>query len=201
LQTVGGKCRLLARWTFIFIGVNVAAFLLQNLFGTPVILAFFPAFALNMPWMFLSSIFLHAGVNHLIVNMIVLFFFGLSLENMLGAKKFIFIYFASGIVGNLGYMLTALNPYIPALGASGAIYGVMGTLAALRPRMRVFVMGILPLPLIAVVVGYAILDFAGLFAESGIAHGAHLGGLVVGAIYGLYIRQMVKRMQRERYGI
>ena len=154
-----------------------------------------------MPWMFVTSTFLHAGVNHLLANMIVLFFFGMMLENLLGSRRFTFIYFASGIVGNLGYMLTALNAYTPALGASGAIYGVMASLAALRPRAIVFVMGMLPLPLIAVVVGYAILDFAGLFGQSGIAHGAHLGGLVLGVIYGLYIRQMAKRVQRERYGI
>jgi membrane associated rhomboid family serine protease len=160
---------------------------------------FYPAFALSMPWMFITSIFLHGEINHLLVNMIVLFFFGLSLENTLGSKRFIFIYFTSGIVGNLGYMITALNPYTAALGASGAIYGVMATLAALRPRALVFVMGLFPLPLIAVVVGYALLDFAGLFTPSDIAHGAHLGGLVSGAIYGLYIRQMVKRMQKKEY--
>ncbi|MEM3737303.1 MAG: rhomboid family intramembrane serine protease [Candidatus Bathyarchaeia archaeon] len=179
-------------WSFIFIGVNFAAFILQNILGTPLIFMFIPALALEMPWMFVTSIFLHGGLTHLIINLIALAFLGAVLEGMLGAKRFLLLYLSAGVVGNLLYMVTALNPFTPAVGASGAIYGIMGTLATLRPRMLVLV-GIIPLPIIVVALGYAIIDITGMFAQSQIAHGAHLGGLILGVAYGLHLRRKVKR--------
>jgi len=182
-----------SNWTLILIGICVVAFVFQNITNSWIYLAFFPGMALSAPWMFVTSIFLHADMSHLFFNMIALFFFGTSLERMIGGRAFAALFFLSGIIGNVGYMLTSTEPYTPAIGASGAIYGVMGALAALAPFMLVYIYGLLPLPMIAAAVLWAFLDFAGLFGPSGIAHGAHLGGLFVGVLYGLYHRTLSAR--------
>jgi len=176
------------KWTYILIAVTVVAFIMQNATDAWIYFAFFPAYALQDPWMFVTSIFLHSGFDHILFNMIALFFFGIYAERLLGARVFLTLYFVAGIVGNLGYMLTASDPTVPAIGASGAIYGLMGALAVLTPRLMVFIYGLIPLPMVGAAALYALLDFAGLFAPTGIAHGAHLGGLVVGVALGLYIR-------------
>ncbi len=176
------------KWTFVFIAVCVMAFLFQQLTDLWVYLAFVPALALRDPWMFVTSMFLHASFSHLFFNMLALFFFGIYLEPMIGRRRFFALFFAAGILGNVGYMLTATDPAAPALGASGAIYGVVGALAILAPFAIVFV-GFVPLPMILVAVGYAFLAYVGLFDPySSIAEGAHLGGMALGAAYGLYLR-------------
>jgi uncharacterized protein len=176
------------KWTFIFIAICVVAFLFQQVTDLWVYLAFVPGLALHYPWMFVTSIFLHASLAHLFFNMIALFFFGIYLEPMIGRGRFAALFMASGIVGNAGYMLTAPGPLTPAIGASGAIYGVVGALAVLAPLSIVFV-GMLPMPMILVALGYAFLAYIGLFSGSSqIAEGAHLGGMALGAAYGLYLR-------------
>jgi hypothetical protein len=142
--------------------------------------------------MLVTSIFFHADLNHLVFNMFALYFFGSHLERMIGGRLYASLFFISGIVGNLGYMVTASSPKIPALGASGAIYGVIGSLAILAPFMIVLIYGLVPLPMIAAAFLWALMDFLGLFIPSGIAHGAHLGGILVGAVFGVYIRLRMK---------
>ena len=176
-------------WTFIFIVVCTVTHILQYFTNLWYYLAFYPAYFLDLPWTFVTSIFLHANFEHLLFNMIALFFFGLALENMVGRKLFVTIFFLSGIVGNIGYLVTALYPTVPAIGASGAIYGVVGTLVVLTPFRKVFLYGLFPIPLVAVVAFWVLLDVLGLFAPTGIASGAHLGGVIVGAIFGWYLRR------------
>ena len=176
------------KWTFVFIAICVVAFLLQQVTDLWVYLAFVPSLALTYPWMFVTSIFLHASLSHLFFNMLALFFFGITLEPMIGRGRFFVLFMASGIVGNVGYMLTAPDPMTPGIGASGAIYGVVGALAVLAPLRLVFV-GMVPMPMILVALGYAFLAYIGLFGgSSGIAEGAHLGGMALGAAYGIYLR-------------
>ena len=181
------------KWTLIFIIVCVIAFVLQNLTDSWIYLAFFPAVAFQAPWMFITSIFLHANFEHLFFNMIALFFFGSSLENRIGKRLFFLLFFISGIVGNIGYFITTTNPSTPAIGASGAVYGIMGALATLAPFMMVYIYGFLPLPMIAAAILWAVMDLAGLFTPSGIAHGAHLGGMFFGVAFGLYYRSLLAR--------
>ena len=176
------------KWTFVFIAICVAAFLFQQVTDLWVYLAFFPGLALRYPWMFVTSIFLHVSPAHLFFNMIALFFFGIYLEPIIGRRRFAALFMVSGVVGNVGYMLTAPGPLTPAIGASGAIYGVVGTLAVLAPLSIVFV-GMLPMPMILVAIGYAFLAYLGLFGGSSqIAEGAHLGGMALGAAYGIYLK-------------
>ena len=185
------------KWTFIFIALSVAGFLFQMVTNFWGYFAFFPAFAFESPWMFVTSIFLHADIEHLFFNMLILFFLGINLERSIGKKAFMTLFFVSGIVGNLGYLITASNPFTPAIGASGAIYGIIGALATLAPMMMVFI-GMIPMPMILVAVFWGFMDFAGLFAPSGIAHGAHLGGMFVGITFGLYIRWKI-HLRVNRY--
>jgi membrane associated rhomboid family serine protease len=176
------------KWTFVFIAICVVVFLLQQVTDLWVYLAFVPGLALRYPWMFVTSIFLHANLAHLFFNMLALFFFGIYLEPMIGRRRFAALFMASGIVGNVGYMLTAPTQFTPAIGASGAIYGVVGALSVLSPLSLVFV-GMVPMPMILVALGYAFLAYIGLFGGSSqIAEGAHLGGMALGAAYGLYLR-------------
>lgn len=176
------------KWTFIFIAVSVIAFIIQQLTDLWIYFAFFPAFSLVAPWMFVTSIFLHANFSHLLFNMFALFFFGIYLERMIGRKAFALLFLVSGIVGNVAYLITASDPFIPAIGASGAVYGIIGALATLAPTMLIFIYGMFPMPMVVAAVLWALMDIAGLFTPSGIAHGAHLGGMLVGVLVGFYVR-------------
>lgn len=182
------------KWTLVLIALCVATFVWQNAVGAGVwiYLSFIPALAFRAPWMFVSSIFLHGGLLHLMFNIIALFSFGLYLERLVGHRAFLALFFGAGIIGNLGYALTTPNPFVPAIGASGAVYGVIGALTAIQPTMTVIVGG-LPMPLIVVAFLWALLDLAGLFVPTGVASGAHLAGLLVGLIYGIYARQQLVR--------
>ncbi len=182
-------------WTYIFILSCVTMFIFQNLTVYWIYLAFFPSYALEMPWSFITSIFLHADFEHLLFNMIALFFFGLSLENIVGRKLFAIIFILSGIIGNVGYLIADPSSSIPGIGASGAIYGIVGTLVVLTPFRRVFLYGLLPIPLILLVILWAIIDFAGLFSPSTIAHSAHLAGLIVGILFGVYLRRYLVKVE------
>lgn len=152
------------------------------------------------PWTILTSIFLHAVEYppHLIYNMIALGLFGSVLESIIGGKNFLIIFFASGIVASFGSILF----YTASIGASGAIFGVMGALAALRPRMTVFI-GYVPMPMALAVILWAIGNFVGLFSPDEIAYAVHLFGLGFGLIAGFYLRKWYgeKRMKKKRYKI
>jgi hypothetical protein len=184
------------KWTYIFIVICIVVFIIQQFTRSWIYFAFFPALALRAPWMFVTSIFLHADLTHLMLNMFVLFFFGLTLESMIGNKRFALLFLVSGIMGSVGYYFTAMDPMIPAIGASGAIYGILGTLTVLTPLRTVYLYGIMPIPLILVAVMWAFLDLSGLFVPTGIASGAHLAGMLVGVIYGFHLRWRIRRARR-----
>lgn len=188
-------------WTLTLIGINLLVFFVQflvpSLVPSLMRFAFVPVTAFSEPWTFVTSIFMHAGFSHLFFNMFALFIFGLSLESRISQRGFLIIYFIAGIVGNLAYLYTDPLSTTPAVGASGAIYGVMGILAVLAPGMMVFVGGLYPLPMILVAIFYAYSNFVGLFSPSGIAYQAHLGGLFIGVIVGIYLR-LQNRKQKTK---
>ncbi|UZE94099.1 MAG: rhomboid family intramembrane serine protease [Candidatus Pacearchaeota archaeon] len=160
----------------------------------------------NYLWTIITSMFAHGGFMHLFVNMLSLMFLGSFLERLIGNKKFLAIYFISGIIASLFFVLFAISPLssIPgigispenfAVGASGAIFGVGGVLAILTPKVPVFIMFIpIPMPLwfgiaLIFVVMWVITAAAGL----PIGNAAHLGGLVAGMIFGFYLRYKYKK--------
>ena len=155
-------------------------------------------------WQFVTSIFLHGGLMHIIFNSYVLFAFGPFLENRLGKNNFLALFFLSGIAGNILYYLTTLVgiiPPIPALGASGAIFGIFGGLVITDPNMRLLIFGIIPLKIRDAAFLWFILEFFGAFnASSGIASAAHVGGLVVGYLLTrFYFKPKIHRAQQDRY--
>ncbi|MEM1578212.1 MAG: rhomboid family intramembrane serine protease [Archaeoglobaceae archaeon] len=152
-----------------------------------------PESVLKMPWQLITSIFLHIEFWHFFVNCFVLLFFGGELERIAGEKGYLKVFFASGLAGNFGYIAYAyaMNSFIPALGASGAIFGIMGCLAVIAPGIRIIIFPI-PFPInirIALLI-FAIYDFSMLLLSashivySGVAYISHLTGLAAGLYLG-----------------
>ena len=137
--------------------------------------------------------FVHAGFDHLFWNMLFLFFFGTELERRVGEGKFLGIYFLSGIVAATGQMLVSGGTLV---GASGALYGVLGCLAIIAPEIRVFLFFVIPMTIRWAVVLFAVIDFLISGTGDNIAHVAHLSGLALGLIIG-YV--MKKRGQPSYY--
>ena len=136
------------------------------------------------PWTLVTAIFLHADLSHLAYNMFALLLFGSILENIIGSRRFIIVFFLSGITASIA----ALFFYDSVLGASGAIFGIMGALAAIRPGMIVWVMGV-PMPMIIAAAVWASLDLLGFFSPTNIANASHLAGLISGLLVGLALRK------------
>jgi len=122
--------------------------------------------------------------------MFALFLFGSLLERRISNRLFATLFIVSGVVGNIGYYFTAGSPLMPVLGASGAIYGVIGALAVLEPFRMVYFYGMVPLPMVAAAAVWALGDLTGLFIPSRVAHGVHLVGMFVGFVVGLYLRRV-----------
>ncbi len=158
--------------------------------------SFVPILSIYQPWRFITSMFLHADFFHLFWNMFALFTFGSYLEAKIGKEKYLLVYFVSGLVGNLLYLLLNFNSPIPAVGASGAIFGVVGCLGILNPNLIVYV-GYVPMPMFVAIIIWILVSIFGLFSYSSIAHEAHLGGLLVGLAYGKYIKS--KYLVRRKY--
>ena len=152
---------------------------------------------LSQPWVFITSCFLHGDMTHLFFNSFALLMFGPYLEREIGAKNFILLFFLAGIAGNLTYFLTILVgiiPPVPALGASGSIFGILGALAIIKPNMRIFLFFI-PMSIQTAAVVWFVLELIGSFnVASGIASAAHLGGLVLGLLYGKYYKNREKEV-------
>lgn len=178
-------------WTLILLAAIFLIFLFEMVVPLREF-AFVPAQAFEKPWTFITSIFLHADFSHLFFNMFALFIFGLYLEPKVGRKTFLIIFILAGIAGNFGYMLTNSNPNIPGVGASGAIFGIIGALTAIAPLSLIF-FGFAPMPMIVAAVLWGLTEFLGLFVPSNIARGAHLGGLFLGIAYGLYLRKTLSK--------
>lgn len=179
--------------------VNVVVFLLWNFYGV-----MNPNFMVNnflvswtgltegRVWTLVTSVFSHNMFWHGIINMLVFFNFGLVVENNLGSLRFLLFYLIAGIIASLTHTLVCafmLNqPSLPALGASGAISGVVMLFALLYPEQRIFLFGVIPLPAIWAALLFVGLDAYGLFNQTQgstvpIGFGAHLGGALTGLIY------------------
>lgn len=165
----------------IIIAICVIVFIGQQVFGSYFESQFLltPAYLMERPWTMLTSMFAHASITHLFFNMFALFIFGSVLEQRIGKGNYLALYLVSGVIGSIGFILLGGNPFGSALGASGAIYGVIGALALLRPNMVVYLMGI-PMPMYVAGFVYTGIEILGLGAADGIAHSAHLLGLFGG---------------------
>jgi membrane associated rhomboid family serine protease len=120
----------------------------------------------------------------LLYNLFALILFGLILENLIGSKKFLILFLGAGILANL----IAVNFYSASLGASGAIFGIIGCLAVLKPKMMVWAFS-LPMPMVVASVLWAAGDLLNIVVPySNTGSLAHLAGLAVGLIAGFFLR-------------
>ena len=171
---------------WVLIGLNLLLFIATYIEPRLILfLGLMPVGVLARPWTVVTSLFLHGSIGHILANMITLYFFGRYLCALIGGKKFVTVYFAGGILGNIFYVLLA-PPLSIAIGASGAVFAVAGVLTVMRPKLRVFVFPIpAPLPLwVAVIGGFLIIS---LFPN--VAWQAHLGGLAFGLTIGYFFRK------------
>jgi membrane associated rhomboid family serine protease len=146
-----------------------------------------------------TSMFLHAGLAHLLGNMLFLWIFGDNVEDHFGHAGYLLFYLFCGFLASVAHILYNLQSPLPTLGASGAISGVMGAYALLYPRARVLTLVLIflvPLPAFLILGYWFLLQFvAGLSSVGNIAYGgvawwAHIGGFLAGvAITGLLKRR------------
>lgn len=184
-------------WTMRLVAVNVVMFFLTTV--SPEVtraFMFVPALLLERPWTLVTYMFLHGGTFHLLFNMLGLFFFGPRLEDELGSRDFLFLYFLSGITGAL---LSFVTPTVPIVGASGAVYGVFLGFARFWPRERILIWGILPVEArTLVIVMTAMSVWGGISGGGNIAHFAHLGGFLGGYLF-LRLRESRTRARQQRF--
>lgn len=165
--------------TFTLIGLTVLVYILQQFVPAVEIYGIYrPQLTLLLPWTPITAVFLHASVLHILFNMYSLFVFGPILEHLLGRARFLALYLVSGFGGSVAVLL--LNPTGGVLGASGAIFGLMGAFFVIQRRLggnnvQIFIV-------------IAINLAAGFFIP-GISWQAHVGGLAAGALVALvYLR-------------
>ncbi|WP_366512760.1 rhomboid family intramembrane serine protease [Kordia sp.] len=148
----------------------------------------------------MTSGFLHADVMHLVFNMLTLYFFANSVIFTLGAQYFLLIYVASLLLGNiLSYYFHRNEPHYSALGASGAVSGVLYASILLFPNNSLYIMFI-PFPVKAYIVGicYLIFSIYGMKKRVGnIGHDAHFGGAVAGFVITLILRPNILVQETE----
>ncbi|MGM0381361.1 MAG: rhomboid family intramembrane serine protease [bacterium] len=148
--------------------------------------ALIPAYVLRYGfiWQLVTYQFLHGGFFHILINMFVLWMFGVELERRWGAAGFLRFYLVCGIAGGAAMVIFNYGT-VPVVGASGAVLGLLGAYAIYWPERMVYVWGIFPIQVkhfVFIIGGFSLL--AGVSeSEAGIAHMAHLGGVLMGYIY------------------
>jgi membrane associated rhomboid family serine protease len=203
-------------FTVTLIGANIATFLYQLSLGPQVVqlvesygmipyeLTHFrdvgPRIGIPVQMTVFTSMFLHGGLLHVAGNMLYLWIFGNNIEDALGHGRFIVFYLVCGILASLTHALVEPNSRIPAIGASGAISGVLGAYLFLYPRARVmtlivffYFIRLVPIPAV-VVLGFWFLLQVMNSAQSapggaGVAYFAHIGGFVAGFILILLVKK------------
>jgi len=194
-----------AKLTYFLISVSVAVFLLEMyygyFYGEEFLGRVFWDFGFSLKniieqkiWVFFTSIFLHAGPEHLILNILALFFFGRVVEIELGRKKFLLIFITSAIIGDLAILFLSMTGFmsatIPTIGISAAAFGLMGTAMLIKPFELVFYPYLIPIPLILVALLYTLYNVASFLVilaigeTTKISYISHIGGLIAGMFFG-----------------
>jgi len=154
---------------------------------------FYPTSSYFQPWQFVTHMFMHGGLMHIIFNMYALWAFGSPLEQLWGRNKFFFFYFSAGLGAALIYTLA--NYFFQdynavAVGASGAVYGVLVAFAMNFPNAKLALI-FFPIPIAAkyfiplIVFGDLFFGFTS-YSVGNIAHFAHIGGALIGFIIMLF---------------
>ncbi len=189
--------------TFVFLAVMFLMFGLQfmvaPLLGIPIyspqwmsLFALSPENPLYV-WTWFTSIFAHGGFTHLLVNAIVIYFFGQLVEDYAGSRDYSIFFIVSGVVAGFAQIgaSSAFGDAIPVLGASGAGLAIMGAITVLNPNLRVLLFFFIPMRVWILTVLYAVFTLFAVGLDpglGGIGHVAHLVGLVIGLGYGKHLQ-------------
>jgi membrane associated rhomboid family serine protease len=158
-------------------------------------------------WQLLTYMFLHGGFFHILFNLLALWMFGGELENLWGSRRFLFYFFFCGIGAGIitvlcTMILTPQYQFIPVIGASGAIYGILLAFGWLFPNRLIYVYFLFPIPAKYFVIIFGLIEFFSSIggAGGGVSHLTHLGGLLFGLLYMLYpmVRQKIRREYYKR---
>ena len=170
-----------AKVTKILIGINVAVYIAELAQGGGVYgvnstiyekgVLWAPFIAAGDYWRLITAAFLHYGPFHLLLNMLGLYWFGSLLEQRIGSGRFLLIYLVSGLAGSAGALV--VSPTNPTVGASGAIFGILGAGLVLE-HQRDYVFG-------GSALGVIVANLVLTFFWPGISIGGHIGGLIGGA--------------------
>ncbi len=156
------------------------------------------------PWSPFTSTMSHSisSFFHIFINGIVLYFFGPTIEAVLGLRKYLIFFFATGALsgiiqasGLLEILIFGQVTPVPALGASGAIMALIGMSIVLMPKQKIFIFPFpIPIPLWIAGLGFALIDVLGVFnPASTVGNIAHLSGMAIGLVYGVYVKKDLER--------
>ena len=169
---------------------NIAAYVIEYIFHFP--LSYFCAlradwWATFSVWQLITYQFIHQGFWHLFANMMGLYFLGPETERALGTNRFFALYFLSGVLGGLGWSLLSSGGAV-CVGASGAIFGVLGAYAALYPNREMILIFLPFVPIkawlfVLLLGAYEFMHTLSFGSGGHVANSAHLGGGIAGYIY------------------
>jgi membrane associated rhomboid family serine protease len=209
--------------TYGLIGLNVLAFIYEMMLPSSGLERFFMnwgvvpyqvtnAFSLPVALTFITSMFLHGGVAHIVGNMLYLWIFGDNVEDCLGSVLYTLFYFVSGILAGLAQVLVGPDLMIPSVGASGAVAGVLGAYLVMFPEAKVHTLLIFgffvrraSIPAGIVLGGWFIMQFfngvlsLGTMQVGGVAWFAHIGGFIFGLIAGWLCKKSRPQVDYTRW--
>ncbi len=185
--------------------INVAVFIIIHIFRTVawfIIFGLVPGlvFSRLMLWQLITYLFLHFGLWHLVLNMLMLWMFGSVIENRWGSKRFLYYYLFTGIGAGLCSIVFAYNSSAPVVGASGAIFGLLVAYAMMFPDSVILLFFIFPMKMKYAAMVLAGINLLGALSNpgGGIAYIAHLGGGLFGY---LYLKNEKIRLILSRYSL
>lgn len=177
-------------------GITVVVFILQQFLSRETLyqLILTPDI-FSRPWILVTHMFLHGGIAHILFNMYALIIFGALVLQIIGWKRFLMLYFVSGIVA--GFVASFFYP--ASLGASGAIMGVLAALVVFMPKLKVLFFFAIPMPFWVAGIVWMLLDIGGIFYPSGTGNIAHLVGMAVGFAFALVWKQKKKKFYKGSF--
>ena len=152
-------------------------------------------------WQLVTYLFLHGGVGHLLFNMLALWMFGSALESEWGTRAFLRYYFLTGVGAALVTIAFTPSSMNPTIGASGAIFGLLLAYGVLHPNRPIFIYGIFPVKAKWFVIGIGAMTLLSSWAYTGdgVAHLAHLGGMLFGYAYLKRVWRIQELVQEIRW--
>ena len=199
--------------SYLFLAITVVVFAFQYVLaplfgvrvGSPTWQGVFTLSTANpgYVWTWIVSVFSHGSPAHLLFNGIALYFFGPLVERQVGSKKFAALFLASGVLAGLGQVGVGLltGEAVAVLGASGAIMAIMGVLAITSPDLKVLLFFVIPMSIRTLTVLFAAFSIFAFVSDGGIldgvAHFAHLVGLVIGLWYGNRIKDRIRGAPKQ----